>query len=509
MIANPIAAAVDTGGGPIDEAIESVFAPVAEALEAVIFYSVPLFGNDVPLIVGWLVGAGIFFTFWLRMLSFRGMKHALDLVRGKYDSSQAEGEVTHFQALSTALTNTLGLGNIAGVAIAITLGGPGAVFWMVVAGLFAMATKMAECTLAVKYRRVNADGSISGGPMYYLRDGLAQLGKRRLGATLAIVWSLCTVIAMLGLMAFQSNQATHQVVTVAEDAGVGQFLSENRWLVGLVVALVGATVIFGGVKKIARTASVLVPFMSATYIIGCIVVILTNFSEIGNAIAIIVGGAFNPEGVAGGALGALIVGFQRAAFSNAAGVGDAPVAHSAVKTNRPATEGFVAALEPFFDTVFVNVLSGLAIVITGVYVLPDLDGVALTSEAFGTVSPWFTYVLAVAVILFAFSAILAYSYFGAKALGFLFGNKLWAENIFKTAVLCFVVFGSSLSLGSVVGMADSLLFMMSIANILGMYFFAKVLRKEFKDYWSLLNAGDFEDNRTDAIDIVKSKKLER
>ena len=272
------------------------------------------------------------------------------------------------------------------------------------------------------------------------------------------------------------------------------------------MAAIGGAVIFGGVKAIARSAAVLIPFMSALYIIGCIVVISVNITELPAAIGAIVGGAFNPQGVAGGVLGALIIGFQHAAFSNAAGVGDAPIAHAAVKTDRPPTEGFVAALEPFFDTVCVNVLSSLAIVITGVYVLPDLDGVALTSAAFETVSPWFPYLLAVAVFLFAFSAILAYSYFGSKALGFLFGDKVWAENLFKLLVLAFVVLGAAASLDAVVEMADSLLFMMAVSNILGLYFLAGVIRGEFDDYWKRLKAGEFEADRADLLPVMRGRK---
>ena len=480
----------------IDEAIEAFIGPIADFLSSIIFFSVPVGGTQLPLIVGWLVIAGVFFTVYMRFMSFRGMKHAFDLVAGKYDRPHADGEVTHFQALSTALSNTLGLGNIAGVAIAITLGGPGAAFWMVVAGMFAMATKMVECTLGVKYRTVREDGTISGGPMYYLKRGLAELGKPRLGGFLSIGYAIAMTVAMVGLMTFQANQAAAQVVNVTT-GGVHDFLDGNRWVVGVFMAGAGALVIFGGVKKIAKAASIMIPFMSATYIIGCIAVIATNVVDLPAAIAAIVGGAFSPEGVAGGTLGALIVGFQRAAFSNSAGVGDAPIAHSAVRTDRPPTEGFVASIEPFFDTICVNVLSALAIVITGVYQLDGLDGVALTSMAFSTVAQWFTYVLAVAVFLFAFSAILAYSYFGAKSLGFLMGDKDWAENLYKVIVLLFVVIGSAASLGAVVSLADSLLFSMAVFNITGLYFLAPVMRRDFMDYWHRLKAGEFEADRTD------------
>lgn len=480
----------------IDQLINDTLGPVSEVISGIVFFSVPFFGTQLPLIVLWLVVAGIFFTVYMRGMSWRGMKHAFELVRGKYDRPDADGEVTHFQALSTALSNTLGLGNIAGVAIAITIGGPGAVFWMVVAGLFAMATKMVECTLAVKYRTVREDGTISGGPMYYLKRGLAELGKPRTGKFLAIGFAFCMTIAMLGLMTFQANQAAAQVVNVTT-GGLHDFLDGNRWIVGAVMAGFGALVIFGGVKKIAKAASIMIPFMSATYIIGCILVIGVNITELGNAVGTIIGGAFNPQGVAGGVIGALIVGFQRAAFSNSAGVGDAPIAHSAVKTDRPPTEGFVASIEPFFDTICVNVLSALAIVITGAYLQEGLDGVQITSAAFETVAVWFTYVLAIAVFLFAFSAILAYSYFGAKSLGYLIGDKDWVENVYKSLVLLFVVVGSAMGLGAVVALADSLLFTMAVFNIIGLYFLAPVVRREFDAYWKRYKAGEFEADRKD------------
>lgn len=480
----------------VDQLINDALGPVSDVISGIIFYAIPMFGTEVPLIVAWLVAAGVFFTVYMRGMSWRGMKHAFELVGGRYDRPEADGEVTHFQALSTALSNTLGLGNIAGVAIAITIGGPGAVFWMVVAGLFAMATKMVECTLAVKYRTIREDGTVSGGPMYYLRKGLAELGKPRTGKFLAIGYAVCMTIAMVGLMTFQANQAAAQVVTVTT-GGLHDFLDGNRWLLGVVMAGLGALVIFGGIKKIAKAASIMIPFMSATYILGCLTVIALNVTQLGDAVATIVGGAFNPQGVAGGVLGALIIGFQRAAFSNSAGVGDAPIAHSAVKTDRPPTEGFVASIEPFFDTICVNVLSALAIVITGAYLQEGLNGVQITSAAFGTVATWFTYVLAVAVFLFAFSAILAYSYFGAKSLGYLIGDKDWVENVYKTLVLLFVVIGAAMGLDSVVALADSLLFAMAIFNIVGLYLLAPVVRREFDVYWKRYKNGEFEADRTD------------
>ena len=484
----------------IDETINKYFGPFAEFVSAIVFFSVPMFGTQIPLIVGWLIAAGIFFTFWLKFLGVRGMKHAIDLARHKYDRPLADGEVTHFQALSTALTSTLGLGNIAGVAVAITVGGPGAAFWMVFAGFFAMSTKLAECTMGVKFRKVREDGSISGGPMYYLRDGLAQIGRPRLGLFLARAWSVCMIIAGLGVMAFQSNQATAQVVASAGSGAIGEFLNANKWAVGLFMAVMGGLVILGGIKAIGRVAAGIVPFMTAVYILGCIAVILTNIGMLPTAVSAIFTGAFSPQGIGGGIVGVMIVGFQRAAFSNAAGIGDAAIAHSAVKTDRPATEGFVAAVEPFFDTVIVNSLSAMAIVITGAYLAPgamEVGGVALTSMAFETVGAWTKPVLAVAVFLFAFTSILAYSYYGAKSLGFLFGDKPAAENVFKITLLVFTVIGSSVALGPVVMLADSVIFMLAIFNIIGLYFLAGIIREEIMGYWDRLKAGEFEADRLD------------
>lgn len=402
--------------------------------------------------------------------------------------------------MSTALTSTLGLGNIAGVAMAITLGGPGAVFWMVLAGFFAMSTKLAECTMGVKFRHVAEDGSVSGGPMYYLRDGLASIGRKKLGGTLAKIYAGLICIEALGVMAFQANQAAVQVVQVSGDGAFGQFLATNKWTIALFMALLGGIVILGGVKAIGRVASGIIPLMAVTYIVGCFAVIFVHIDMLPTAISAIFAGAFRPEGVAGGMIGVLIVGFQRAAFSNAAGVGDAAIAHSAVKTDRPATEGFVAAIEPLFDTVILNTISALAIVVTGAYLFPDaveVGGVALTSMAFATVAPWFPYVLAVAVFLFAFTSILALSYFGSKGLGFLFGDAPVAENIFKVVLLCFTVIGSAIALGPVIMLADSLVFLLGVVNIIGLYFLANVIRTEVVGYWDHLVAGDYEVDRTD------------
>ncbi len=471
------------------------FNSASEWITNTVFYSVEIAGATLPLIVVWLVIAGAFFTVWLGFMQVRGPKLSIDLVRGKYSDPDDAGEVSHFQALATAVSGTVGLGNIAGVAIAISLGGPGATFWMILAGLLGMATKMAECMMGVKYRREHADGTVSGGPMYYLRDGLAERGMAGFGKVLAVFFSIFMIGgAVGGGNMFQSNQATAQIVAVT--GGEGSFLADNSWIVGLVFAAAAGAVIIGGIKSIARVTEKIVPFMAVLYVTACIIVLIWNFTSIPEAIGSIFSGAFTPEGVAGGAIGALIVGFQRAAFSNEAGLGSASVAHSAVKTREPATEGFVAMLEPFIDTVVICTMTALTIVITGAYQNPDaseLGGVALTSQAFETVLPWFPNVLALAVVLFAFSTMISWSYYGMKATGYLFGDNVVAENVFKVIFLIFTVIGSAAALGPVIDFSDSMIFLMSIPNLIGLYIMAKVIRSVITSYYDRVQSGEVKE----------------
>ena len=459
-----------------------------------VFYSVEIGEASLPLIVVWLVIAGLFFTIWLGFMQVKGPKISVDLVRGKYSKPEDRGEVTHFQALATAVSGTVGLGNIAGVAVAISLGGPGATFWMICAGLLGMATKMAECMLGVKYRNHHEDGSVSGGPMYYLTKGLSEKGLGGLGKVLAVLFSIFMIGgAVGGGNMFQSNQATAQIVAVT--GGEGSFLGENGWIIGLIFAILVGAVIIGGIKSIARVTEKVVPFMAVLYLTACIIVLLWNITSLPAAIGEIFAGAFTGEGIAGGVVGALIVGFQRAAFSNEAGLGSASVAHSAVKTEEPATEGFVAMLEPFIDTVVICTMTALTIIITGVWDDPDvaeLGGVDLTSRSFETVLPWFPVVLAVAVVLFAFSTMLSWSYYGMKATGYMFGDSTLAENVFKVIFLIFTVIGSAAALEKVINFSDSAIFLMSIPNIIGLYILARVIRKEINGYYDRVLSGEIK-----------------
>jgi AGCS family alanine or glycine:cation symporter len=474
--------AVETGG-KLDQAISSAIQPLVDIVVTVVFFSVPINGVDVPLVVVWLVTGAIFFTFYFKFINFHGFKHAIDLVRGKYDHDQKPGEVTHFQALTTALSGTVGLGNIAGVAVAISAGGPGATFWMILAGLFGMSSKFVECTLGVKYRETHPDGSVSGGPMYYLSKGLKERGYERLGLFLAGFFAVCCILGALGGgNLFQANQSYSMVLSVT--GGESSFFANRGWLFGLLLAIIVGLVIIGGIKSIARVTSKLVPAMGVIYVLAALVIILANYDKILSAFELILVGAFSPEGVAGGMLGVMIQGFKRAAFSNEAGIGSAAIAHSAVKTDKPVTEGLVSLLEPFIDTVVICTMTALVIVITGMYDVEGLGGVDLTSKAFESAFSWFPYVLVIAVILFALSTLLSWSYYGLKAWTYLFGHGERAELTFKLIFCAVIVVGCTMQLGPVIDFSDSAIFAMSFANIIGLYMLAPVVREELKKYFS-------------------------
>ncbi len=476
--------------GGIDEKINAWVSPVSNAIVGFIFTAVQINGVDVPLIVIWLIAAAVFFTFYFRFINLRALKHALDLVAGKYTDPKAAGEVTHFQALATALSGTVGLGNIAGVAIAVSLGGPGATFWMILAGFFGMSSKFVECTLGVKYRNVYADGTVSGGPMYYLQKGLAERGMGRLGRGMAIFFAICCIGGSIGGgNMFQVNQAFQQVVNIT--GGESSFMADKGWLFGLLTAVVVGLVIIGGIKSIARVTEKIVPFMGLLYITTGLVVIGFNIHMVPDAFAQIIRGAFSPEGVAGGFIGVLITGLRRATFSNEAGVGSAAIAHSAVKTNHPVTEGMVALYEPFVDTIVVCTITALVIIVTGSYdPTGGTSGVELTSRAFATALPWFPYVLSFAVILFAFSTMISWSYYGLKSWTYLVGEGRRNETVYKLMFLVFVVIGASMNLQPVVDFSDAMIFIMTLPNIIGLYLLAPVVKRELDDYWARYKAGE-------------------
>ena len=474
----------------LDASINAAVQPITDALSSFIFYSVSIAGAEVPLIVCWLIFAAIFFTFYLGFINLRGFGHAIKIVSGRYSDPKHDGEISHFQALTAAVSGTVGIGNIAGVAITVSIGGPGAIFWLIVAGLIGMTTKFVECTLGVKYRQYNADGSVSGGPMYYLRDGLAKRGHAGFGKFLGLFYAASIVIGCLGIgNMFQSNQAYVQLQQVT--GGAAGPLADKGWLVGLVMAALVAIIIIGGIKSIARITSKLVPFMVVIYIIGALVIIGMNVTELPQAVVTIVTGAFSMEGVAGGAIGIMILGFQRAAFSNEAGIGSAAIAHSAVQTDEPLTEGFVALLEPFIDTVVICTLTGLVLVTcfpTEMLMGGGISGIELTSAAFASKLSWSPLPLSIIAFMFAFSTMLAWAYYGTKGWTYIVGEGRGKELFFSLIFCVFIVIGASVQLGAILDFADALIFVMAIPNLLGLYIMAPEVKQDLKEYWTRVSA---------------------
>jgi len=498
----PLAAAfaLMSGGAvaqTIDEQVNAAFSASTGWFVNLIFSPFP--GTSFPWIVAWLVVAATIFTLYFGFIQFRAFSHSISLVKGDYSDPNDAGEVSHFQALATALSGTVGLGNIAGVAVAVGIGGPGATFWMILAGLMGMASKFTECTLGVKYRNEYADGTVSGGPMYYLTKGFAERGLPG-GRFLAIMFSIfCILGALGGGNMFQANQAHQQIAGV-----VGQY---PGWITGVIFAVVVFAVIVGGIQSIARVTEKVVPFMGVLYVAAALVIIVMNADKIGWAFGQIFDGAFTGLGVAGGLVGALIQGFKRAAFSNEAGVGSAAIAHSAVRTKEPITEGFVSLLEPFIDTVVICTMTALVIIITqqlaidpatGLYLVENgsivtvsgASGVGLTSAAFASAFSWFPYILAVAVILFAFSTMISWSYYGLKAWTYLFGEGKSKELVFKVIFCIFVIIGAAANLGPVIDFSDAAIFAMAVVNIIGLYALMPIVKRELNSYLSRLKSGE-------------------
>lgn len=475
----------------IDQTINDTLRPIADALGDFIFFEVRLFGYDFPLIVMWLAFAAVFFTLYFRFLNIRGFGHAIRLVRGDYDSGKEAGELSHFQALATALSGTVGIGNIGGMAIIISLGGPGTVFWLMVAGFLGMSTKFIECVAGVMFRRENADGSISGGPMYYLEKGLALRGWRKVAKPLGMFYATSIVIGCLGIgNMFQSNQAYEQFVVAT--GGDTSFFADKGWLFGLVIAIIVALVIIGGIKSIARVTSKIVPFMAVSYILLALTVIFLNADRLPGAISAIVTQAFQPQAAGVGMIGAMVLGFRRAIFSNEAGIGSAAIAHSAVKTEEPVTEGFVGLLEPFIDTVVVCTITSL-VILTTVYEpsfsTGGLQGIELTSNAFESTLSWAVAPLAIIAVLFAYSTMITWSYYGLKGWTYLFGESKQKAIAFNLIYCAFVALGCTIQLDAVLDFSDAMVYIIAIPNVIGLYVLAPVIRDALKEYQAKLKDG--------------------
>jgi len=504
----------------VSQRIDAAFRPIVEAMGSVLFWDPlsalglydplvydengkPVYDKDgnqkeshIPLVVLWLLTGAIIFTVYMKFINIRGFKHAIDIVRGKFDDPDHKGEVSHFQALTTALSATVGLGNIASVAIAISIGGPGATFWMILAGLLGMSSKFTECTLGVKYRKFDANGIVSGGAMYYLRDGLKKKGYKYLGVFLAFLFAVLVIGGALGGgNMFQANQAFAQLAYIAPSVE-----GNGAWF-GIILAILVGVVIIGGIKSIAKVTDKIVPIMAAIYVGTALIIIIMNIDRTGEALRLIIDGAFGANAVKGGFIGVLIVGFQRAAFSNEAGVGSASIAHSAVKTDKPVTEGYVALLEPFIDTVVICTMTALVLIFTGTYENSQgLEGAQLTSYAFASVLPWFPYLLVIAIFLFAFSTMISWSYYGLKGFDYLFGdlsekffnNRNIAKYTFFVIFLLFIIVGASSNLGSVLDFSDMMILSMAFPNILGLLILAPEVKKDLMDYMRKVKNGEIK-----------------
>ena len=484
-----LSAAAPASAAGIDETINTLTAPIAATVGEIVFFKVPFFGAELPLVVLWLVAGAVFFTLYTGFINLRGFRHAIELVRGDYTNPDSHGEVSHFQALATAVSGTVGIGNIGGVAVAVTVGGPGATFWLIVAGFLGMSTKFVECTLGVMYRSRFDDGHVSGGPMYYLSKGFEERGMKGFGRFMGTFYAVGIFIGALGIgNMFQSNQAYVQLNNVS-----GGALDGYGWLVGLILAAVVFSVIVGGIKSIARVTEKVVPFMAAFYCLFALIVIVMNAGAVPQAIANIFTGAFTGEGVAGGALGAMIIGFQRAVFSNEAGIGSAAIAHSAVKTDEPVTEGVVSLLEPFIDTIVICTITALVIGTAQVAdpaFAGDAEGVAMTSAAFEREFSWFPIPLAFAALLFAFSTMISWSYYGLKGWTYLFGEGELGQTIYKIGFCAFVALGCIVQLGPILDISDALVFLICVPNILGLYFLAPIVKREMTSYFTRIESGE-------------------
>ena len=473
------------GAVKINGLLDGIDAGVSQVLEVVndaIFFSI----GGMPIIVIWLLFAGVFFTWQMKFVNVRAFKHAIDVVRGKYDDPNSEeGEVSHFQALAIALSATVGIGNIASAAVAIALGGPGACFWLTVGGLLGMSTKFVECTLGHKYRIVKPDGTIAGGPMYYLSAGLAELGLIQLGKILASIYSFICFLGILAAVAIlQTNQSLAAVTAIVPS------LADYGWIYGAIVAGLVGLVIIGGLQRLARVAGVIAPLMCGIYILASVWVLAIYFTAIPEAIATIIKSAFSFHAVGGGFAGALIQGLRRSAFSNEAGTGTAAIAHAVARTDEPVREGIVTILEPFIDTVIICNLTALVVIITGAYNNPDFadfSGTQLASAAFGEAIGWFPYLLAVVIFFFAFSTIISQYYYGQVCWYYLLGDR--SEIVYQLLFLACIVLGSVASPKAVIEYGDAIFVALVFPNLLGIYFLSNQVAADLEDYLNRLKVG--------------------
>ena len=467
----------------VDEFMDKHVAPISDAVAKLIFFPINICGCDVPLIIFWVLIAGFFFTFYFKGISVWGFKHAIDVVAKPAEKhNDGCGEVSSFQALATALSGTIGIGSIAGVAISISIGGPGAAFWIFAGALLGMSIKFVEATLAVKYRRFNLDGSVSGGPMHYIAHGLTRKKMRWLGQPLSVLYAiLCIGGGITGGNMIQINQTAHQIVFIT--GGSHSIFHGYTWLIGLVAAVLIGMVIVGGIKSIAKVTTILTPTMCLLYIISGLIVILANFMNIPHAIALIIHEAFNPTAVAGGVIGTIIIGLRRSVQSNEAGTGAAAIVYATAQTKEPVSQGFVALLETFLTGVLC-LFTSFAIVFSGActHAAKEISGIELASNAFQSVIPFFPIILSIIAVMFALSTLISWAYYGQKAWTFLFGEGKKRVLAFNLIYCLFIIIGSAMNVKSVIDITDAMMIALCVPNIIVLYILCPEIKRDLKAY---------------------------
>ena len=467
----------------VDEFMDKHVAPISDAVAKLIFFPINICGNNVPLIIFWVLIAGFFFTFYFKGISVWGFKHAIDVVAKPAEKhNDGCGEVSSFQALATALSGTIGIGSIAGVAISISIGGPGAAFWIFAGALLGMSIKFVEATLAVKYRRFNLDGSVSGGPMHYIAHGLTRKKMRWLGQPLSVLYAiLCIGGGITGGNMIQINQTAHQIVFIT--GGSHSIFHGYTWLIGLVAAVLIGMVIVGGIKSIAKVTTILTPTMCLLYIVSGLIVIFANFMNIPHAIALIIREAFNPTAVAGGVIGTIIIGLRRSVQSNEAGTGAAAIVYATAQTKEPVSQGFVALLETFLTGVLC-LFTSFAIVFSGActHAAKEISGIELASNAFQSVIPFFPIILSIIAVMFALSTLISWAYYGQKAWTFLFGEGKKRVLAFNLIYCLFIVIGSAMNVKSVIDITDAMMIALCVPNIIVLYILCPEIKRDLKAY---------------------------
>ncbi len=487
----------------LDSAIDTFLSPIADKISGIIFCSVTINGVEIQLLVALLMAAALYFTFRTGFIGVWGFKHALKLITKNYEHKdlvqrKKKGEVSSFQALTATISASAGIGNVAGSAAAVSIGGPGVIFWMIIAGFFSMALKFAEVLLGLKFRQVNPDGTVDGGPMYYIQNGLKNhkvFGK--FAPHLSKIYALCCIFAMIGgWNLFQINAMTTQITEVT--GGENSFFANQSWLLGLIVAVITYFTIIGGIKAIGKFTSKVTPVMCTLYVLTAFTVCLFNIHHLPHTVALIVKEAFTPQAISGGMFACMLWGFRRAMFANESGLGTAPIAFSAVKTSKPVAQAFIAMLQPFVDTVIVGSATAFVIVVSGVYLNnTGLAGIELTSKAFGSVCPFFPILLTVMASCFVLSTMLCGSYYGIKSWNFLFGNSKWTTRTFQIIYCLFIVIGSAMNFKSIINLSDAFTLFLAVPNLFAVFILSEVVIKDLKRYCNKYNVGLFKKNNNE------------